>query len=128
MKIVADDFEGGSTLQHGGGKFSTEEKNEYMESYYGIIDARKAGNTEKEKEYADKLLDSLRNYVKDEIADLADKEKETARLREEGFIQEVVKKPKNANLKLLRKRLKREDRFYKYYKNIYKTTLETKKA
>ena len=84
MKIVADDFEGGSTLQHGGRKFNTEEKNKYMESYYGIIDARKAGNKEKEKEYADELLDSLHNYVKDEIADLADKEKETARLIEEG--------------------------------------------
>ena len=84
MKIVADDFEGGSTLQHGGRKFNTEEKNKYMESYYGIIDARKAGNKEMEKEYADELLDSLHNYVKDEIADLADKEKETARLIEEG--------------------------------------------
>jgi len=87
MKIVADDFEGGSRLQYGGGKFSTEEKNEYMESYYGIIEARKAGDTEKEKAYADKLLDSLHNYVKDEIADLADKEKETARLIEEGSVE-----------------------------------------
>ena len=87
MKIVADDFEGGSTLQHGGRKFNTEEKNKYMESYYGIIDARKAGDKEKEKEYADKLLESLHNYVKDEIADLADKEKETARLIEEGSVE-----------------------------------------
>jgi hypothetical protein len=88
MKIVADDFEGGSRLQYGGGKFSTEEKNEYMESYYGIIEARKAGDTEKEKAYADKLLDSLHNYVKDEIADLADEEKETAHLIEEGSVSE----------------------------------------
>jgi hypothetical protein len=58
-----------------------------MESYYGIIDARKAGDKEKEKEYADKLLESLHNYVKDEIADLADKEKETARLIEEGSVE-----------------------------------------
>jgi hypothetical protein len=88
MKIIADEEEGYKLL--GGGKISKEEQSQYMESYYGIIDARKKGNKEKEKECADKLLQALRTYLDNEINDLSDTEKETARLKEEGFsVQQI---------------------------------------
>jgi hypothetical protein len=89
MKVIADDEED-SAIVLGGGKVTPEEKKEYMVSYYGIIDARKESNKEKEKEYADKLLEELRSYLEKEVEDLSDNGKETERLKEEGYSEDKI--------------------------------------
>lgn len=89
MKITADEEEDYQLL--GGGKINPEEQSQYKETYYGIISARKEGDKKKEKECAYKLLQALRTYLDNEINDLSDTEKETARLKEEGFSVEQIK-------------------------------------
>jgi hypothetical protein len=88
MKVITDDEE--SSIILGGGKVSPEQREEYMVHYYGIIDARKAGDKEKEKECADKLLYYLYTFVINEINDLSDNEKEYKRLKEEGYSDEKI--------------------------------------
>ena len=88
MKIIADEEE--DSVIVGGGEISPEDKSKYKDSYYGIIQARKDGDKEKEKECADKLLAALRAYLDNEIKDLDDKDNETIRLKEEGFKDEQI--------------------------------------
>jgi len=89
MKVIADDEEESSIIL-GGGKVTPEQKAEYMVSYYGIIDARKAGDKEKEKEYADKLINFLYAFVIKEIEDFSDNEKESAVLKDQGYSDEKI--------------------------------------
>jgi hypothetical protein len=88
MKVIADDEEDSSIILGGG--ITPEEKSEYMKAYYGIIISRKSGDKEKEKEFADILLESLHTYLVKEIDDLSNNEKESERLKEEGYTIEKI--------------------------------------
>jgi hypothetical protein len=83
MKVVADE-----EVILGGGKVTPEEKKEYMDSYYGFISAYNNKDYPKIKEYSDKLIDKLHNFVLNEINDLSDSNKEKERLKKQGYTDE----------------------------------------
>jgi hypothetical protein len=93
MKVIADDEEDSSIIL--GGAMSEEDKkkkSDYLSWCYGLVEAKRSGDTAKQKEYCDKLLDYLKTRVLQEIDNLGNSEKEEAYLKEQGYSDEEITK------------------------------------
>jgi hypothetical protein len=89
MKVIADDEEDSSIIL-GGGECDNYTRDEYVNWCYGIVQARKDSNKEQEKDFSDKLLCALKAFCLRKIDDIADSEKETIRLKEEGYSDDKI--------------------------------------
>ena len=90
MKIVADDY-GASEIMLGGGDCDGyEDKNQYLQWCYDLVQAEKDGNKENEKAFSDKLLCALKAFCIKEIDEMADSDKEREKLKDEGYSDTII--------------------------------------
>lgn len=91
MRVISDDEVDPELIL--GGAVSEEDKKkkeEYLNCCYAFVDARHKGDVNAEKEYYNKLLEYLKNFVSAEIDNLGDADKETAFLKNQGFTDEEI--------------------------------------